>query len=108
MRLAVARDEGLDEATITAAEQGAAITDAQRDARALADQLMTQPGAIDDGLIRALRTSFSDDQLLELTLDVMKWNYQKVSVALGLDAEVRPGQLTDLVFDEHGHWVRPA
>jgi len=44
----------------------------------------------------------SPEELLELTLDVMKWNYQKVSVALGTDDEVTPGQLTDLVFGADG------
>ena len=38
---------------------------------------------------------FSRDELIELTLDVMKWNYQKVPVALGVDAEVRPGELAN-------------
>ena len=51
---------------------------------------------------------FNDDQIVELTLDVMKWNYQKVAVALGVDREVVPGELTDLVFDDDGNWVRPA
>ena len=44
-------------------------------------------------------------ELVELTLDVMKWNYQKVSVALGTDAEVKPGELADLTFDEDGRPV---
>ena len=46
--------------------------------------------------------------LVELTLDVMKWNYQKVPVALGTDPEVVPGELTELVFDRDGHWMRPG
>ena len=37
----------------------------------------------------------------------MKWNYQKVAVALGTDDEVTPGQLTDLVFDADGR-TQPA
>ena len=45
---------------------------------------------------------FSRDELIELTLDVMKWNYQKVPVALGVDAEVRPGELAELAFDASG------
>ena len=65
------------------------------------------PGDLDGGLIAELRHHLDHRQLLELTLDVMKWNYQKVAVALGTDVEVQPGELTDLVFDEHGHWVRP-
>ena len=69
---------------------------------------MTQPGGIDKALTAQLREYFSDDQIVELTLDVMKWNYQKVAVALRVDAEVVPGELTDLIFDADGHWVRPA
>jgi len=109
VRLAVARDEGLDEDTIAdAAGRGATLSPAQRAALALADAEMTVPGQIGDELVDELRRHFTRAQLLELTLDVMKWNYQKVSVALGTDDEVRPGELTDLVYDEHGHWQRPT
>jgi hypothetical protein len=38
----------------------------------------------------------------------MKWNYQKIPVALRTDVEVRPGELTPLLFDENGDWVRPG
>ncbi len=69
--------------------------------------MMTQPGQIDADLSEELRKHFTDDQIVELTLDVMKWNYQKVAVALRVDVEVVPGELTDLVFDADGHWVRP-
>ena len=74
----------------------------------LADALMTQPGDITAALADQLREHFSDEQILELTLDVMKWNYQKVPVALRTDDEVRPGELVDLQFDADGNWVRPA
>lgn len=80
----------------------------QKAALRLADALMTQPGEISADLRRELRKHFTDDQIVEITVDVMKWNYQKVSVALGVDAEVRPGELVDLIFDENGHWVRPS
>ncbi len=69
---------------------------------------MSRPADLSPTLIAELHDHFSDEQLLELTLDVMKWNYQKVSVALGVDVEVRPGELTDLLFDADGNWVRPA
>ena len=65
---------------------------------------MTQPNAITEELLMELRSFFSDDQLIELTLDVMKWNYQKVSVALGTDREIRDGELSELHFDENGKW----
>ncbi len=69
---------------------------------------MAQPGAVSTELRERLHEHFDRDQLVELTLDVMKWNYQKVAVVLGVDVEVRPGELADLVFDEDGHWVRPS
>ena len=80
---------------------------AQRAALQLADLLMTQPSEIDNSLRAELQCHFTSDEILELTLDVMKWNYQKVAVAFRVDVEVVPGELTDLVFDEDGHWVRP-
>ena len=69
-----------------------------------ATQVMTQTKAITQELLEELRDFFSDDQLIELTLDVMKWNYQKVSVALGTDREIRDGELSELHFDENGKW----
>ena len=73
-------------------------------ATAFATGLMTQPNAITEELLVELRSFFTDDQLIELTLDVMKWNYQKVSVALGTDREIREGELSELHFDENGKW----
>lgn len=109
MRLAVARQQGLDEATIADADgDGANLTDAQRAAVALAQAEMSAPGDLDPALVTALHRHFDDAQLVELTLDVMKWNYQKIPVALGVDVEVRPGELTDLRFDADGNWVRPT
>ena len=110
MRLAVAKHEGLDEDMVAKIHhyRTSDLPDHQKAALALADALMTQPGDISPDLRAELQRHFTDEQLLEITVDVMKWNYQKVSVALGVDAEVRPGELTDLIFDEHGHWVRPT
>ena len=69
-----------------------------------ATNLMTQPSAITREDLDELREFFTDDQLIELSLDVMKWNYQKVSVALGTDREVREGELSELHFDASGKW----
>ncbi|MEM7285037.1 MAG: hypothetical protein AAF480_01690 [Actinomycetota bacterium] len=68
---------------------------------------MTRPGDLSDEVLEDLRTHFTESQMVELTLDVMKWNYQKVSVATGTDVEIVPGELADLIFDDDGHWVRP-
>ncbi len=110
VRLAVARDEGLDEAMADKANRYEAsdLDERHKLALRLADAMMTQPAGMSPELVRSLRSEFTDEQLVELTVDVMKWNYQKVSVALGVDVEVRPGELTDLVFDMAGNWVRPA
>ena len=69
---------------------------------------MTRPGDLSDADLAELRTHFTESQMVELTLDVMKWNYQKVSVATGTDVQVVPGELADLIFDDDGHWVRPG
>jgi hypothetical protein len=75
-------------------------------ALALADAMMTQPTSLSDANIELLRANFTDEQLTEITLDIMKWNGQKVPVALGTDVWLQPGELTDLVFDVEGNWVR--
>jgi hypothetical protein len=71
----------------------------------LADALMSQPDQIDSALTDALRTHFTPEQILELTLYVMKFNVQKVSVALGTDDEVRPGELAEFDFDVNGRII---
>ena len=53
-----------------------------------------------------MNSQFTRAELIELTLDVMKWSYQKVPVALGVDREVNPGDLADLTFDTDGNPVR--
>ena len=82
------------------------LAQAQQAALELADALMTQPADIDAALVARLGSHFTPDQIVELTLDIMKWNYQKVAVALRVDVEVSPGELVDLRFDTDGHWVR--
>jgi hypothetical protein len=108
VRLAVARDEGLNEATIADVldRKEDAFSPAHRAALAFADAIMTTPGRLDPTLVQQLKTHFTDAQLIELSLDVMKWNGQKVPVALGVDVWLAPGELTDLNFDEQGNWIR--
>lgn len=110
MRLAVAGQRAVDETQAAKVEryEQSDLPDRHKAALRLADALMTMPGDIDGALTVELRRHFTDAQILELTVDVMKWNYQKVPVALGVDVEVRPGELVDLVFDASGNWVRPG
>lgn len=109
MRLAVARDEGLNESTIAKISryEQSSLSARHKAALRLADAMMTRPGDISTQQVDDLHAHFTDDEIIELTLDIMKWNYQKVAVALGTDDEVRPGELSDLVFDADGNWVRP-
>ena len=107
LRLAVARQAGLDEPTAAKLDhyEASDLTERHKVALRVADALMTQPGAIGAELRAQAGLWFSREELIELTLDVMKWNYQKVSVALGTDAEVKPGELADLGFDDDGRPV---
>ena len=109
MRLAVAEQQGLDEPTIDKVRRFEASDLDERHKVALryADAIMTQPRLIDSDLRADLHRHFNEQQIIELTVDVMKWNYQKIPVALGTDVEVRPGELTPLMFDADGHWMRP-
>jgi alkylhydroperoxidase family enzyme len=104
LRLAVARQHGLDEAMAGEVDryESSDLAERHKVALRLADALMTLPGSISAELREQAEQHFSRDEILELTLDVMKWNYQKVAVALGTDAEVTPGQLTDLAFEADG------
>ncbi|MGB3734666.1 MAG: hypothetical protein WA964_06905 [Ilumatobacter sp.] len=108
MRSAVAKQHGLDEALVAQLNvRDPDLTDAQRAAIDFARALMVAPGDIPADLRSSLRHHFTHDQIIEIALDVMKWSYQKVPVALGVDREVTPGELTDLAFDQDGHWIRP-
>ncbi len=105
MRLAVARENGLDEEMAQKALRNDASVDRRYSlAIRFATDLMTQPNAMTEELLEELNEFFTIEQLIELSLDVMKWNYQKVSVALGTDREIRDGELSELHFDEDGKW----
>lgn len=82
------------------------LSERQQVALGLADALMTMPGRIAPELVAAIKRMFTAAEIVELSLDVMKWNAQKVPVALGIDDWVRDGELTDLAFDERGRWIR--
>ena len=90
----------MDEATAEQVDhyESSALTDRRKVALRLADALMTLPGSISPALRDQAHEHFSADELIELTLDVMKWNYQKVAVALGTDDEVTA------LWSGAGHW----
>ena len=104
LRLIDAKEAGVDETMTAKIERYEAsdLPERHKVALRLADAVMTLPGQISDELKQQLHEQFTDDELLEMTLDIMKWNYQKVPVALRVDIEPARGQLTGLAFDEDG------
>jgi alkylhydroperoxidase family enzyme len=87
VRLAVAGQEAVDDETVELAltADTSSLSGRHQAAIALADALMTRPGDMSDDLVDQLHAEFSDEELVELTLKVMKFNIQKVMVALGTD-----------------------
>jgi hypothetical protein len=108
--LAVAKQEGLDEPTIekVRAYESSDLSERHKVALRFADAIMTQPGDISDELRSGLFVHFTREQIIEMTVDVMKWNYQKIPVSLRNDFEVKEGELVPLVFNDQGHWVKPS
>ena len=108
VRLEVDGARAIDEDTagLVARRDAEALTPRHATAMRLADAMMSQPGWIDDQLVAALHEHFSRDELLEMSLDVMKFSHQKIKVALGLDEPMRAdGRLVDFAIDAAG---RPA
>jgi alkylhydroperoxidase family enzyme len=83
-----------------------AFSPAQRAALRYADAHMTDPRRIDLALADELRSHYSPAQLVELSLDVSAWNYQKVLVALGLDRPASRDGLTGVVINPDGTMTR--
>ena len=70
----------------------------------LVDAIILTPGEADDELAAELHRHFTDAQIAELCLDVVKWSHQKVLVALRLE---KPpwDERTVLSFDAEGDAV---
>ncbi|MGH3493685.1 MAG: carboxymuconolactone decarboxylase family protein, partial [Sciscionella sp.] len=84
---------------MAADETTTGFTDAQRAALRYSDLYMSDPGRIDLGVRAWLGAHFSRDEIVELTLDLSAWNWQKVLVALGLDRPADPTRLVGIVID---------
>ena len=105
VRLEVDGSRAIDEDTagLVARREAAALPPSHAAAMRLADAMMTQPGWIDEELVQELHRHFTDDELLEMSLDVMKFSHQKIKVSLGLDEPMRPdGSLVDFAIDDEG------
>jgi hypothetical protein len=80
----------------------APIDDRRKAALRYADAHMTDPRSIDAALRDELHRHFTPPELVELALDVVAWNKQKVPVSLEADRWVTPDDLTPLSFDARG------
>jgi alkylhydroperoxidase family enzyme len=68
----------------------------------LADAHMVDPSALDIDLVASLKGEFSNDELLELTLDMTAWNFQKVAVSVRTEPPYREGELTEMFIQPDG------
>jgi hypothetical protein len=81
-------------------DSAAVVRDYEADA--IGFSVDNEPTRIDTNLRRRLEESFSHDQILQLTLEVSCWNYQKLLVALAIAQPANPDFLTLVTLDEHG------
>ena len=79
------------------------FTPAIKTALALCDTMIFRPGAIDPGLREELKRHFSNEQIAEICVDVMKWSQQKALVALRIEPPASVEHLTELRFDADGN-----
>lgn len=70
----------------------------------LCDAIIMRPSWADAAMKEELHRYFSDAQIAEICLDVMKWSQQKALVALRMEPPVAE-TLTELAFDDNGHPV---
>ncbi len=105
--MAVARQNDVDREAVeqAASNDDSGLVERHRLVVALADALMTQPAQLDDDLIAGLRTNYTVDQLVEITLKTMKYNIQKVTVALGTDETMTPESLEQRSWNKDGIFV---
>ena len=66
---------------------------------------MTQPAQLDDDLVARLRANYTNAQLIEITLKTMKFNIQKVVVALGTDEVMTRESLAQRSWNQDGGFV---
>ncbi len=81
------------------------MSEPHRVAVTMADALMTRPGDLDDAAVAGLREHFTADQLVELMLKVLKFNIQKVAVAVGTHDWLTAEALAQRAWNADGTFV---
>jgi len=62
------------------------LDDGQKTALQITEAIIIRPDSLDDDVVRRAREHYTDGQLVELVLDVMRNSANKVAVAFGADA----------------------
>ena len=74
-----------------------------RSAVKFADAHVTDPRhLLTDSLCQELKTVFTVNELLELTVDMTAWNHQKVTVSLKIEPPIRRDALSELFINDDG------
>ena len=104
LRLQAAVQAGLDEAAVAQVDHysHSDLGEAGKLALQLAEAMLASPVTIDPQLRAGLRAHFSDAELTELILDIVKWSQQKILVALRLDEPLGEG-LRGIRYDADGN-----
>jgi len=104
LRLREAVSEGVDEAIVEkiARYETSDLSDAAKAALRLADAMIIRPSLADSRLRAELREHFTEPQIAEICLDVVKWSQQKYLVALRVETPPWNG-LGMLSFDDDGN-----
>jgi len=95
---------GVDEAAVAkiARYHTSDLGDAAKAALRLADAMIICPAGADESLRIDLRKYFTESQIAEICLDVVKWSKQKYLVALRVETPPWDG-IEILSFDEDGN-----
>lgn len=81
------------------------LSEQHRLAVAIADAVMTRPDDLDEETVRQVRAQFSPEQIAEIVLKVLKFNTQKVMVALGTHVWLTPEQIASVRWNTDGTYV---
>ena len=87
LRLADAREAGVDSTFTDQIDryESSDLPDHVKVALRITDAFISRPDLLDPGVIDQARATFSEEQLVELLLDITKWSTQKINVATGTD-----------------------
>jgi alkylhydroperoxidase family enzyme len=103
LRLDVALEKGFDArmAAQIATYETSGLGDAAIAALRLTDAIILDPSSADEELAAELKRHFTDSQIAEICLDVVKWSEQKQLVSLRIEPPAGD-ELKVLIFDAEG------